>query len=103
MPPDSRIPDSGPGSATPGDYDRYFSLDRQPTDLRQWTAGCLSLEKDLLSDLEETELNEHDRNQILVGLVIVYRATLERWMLAAGEPTAASEPDSKSTAHAADR
>lgn len=92
LPPDSRIPDPSPGSALPRDYDHYFSIDRQPTDLSEWTASCLSLEKDLLSDLHATDLSERDQNQILVGLVIIYRATLERWKRAAHrpEPTASS-------------
>jgi len=83
IPPNSRVPDAGPGASTPSDYDRYFDLDRRPTNLLEWTAGCLALEQGLLPDLRATDLSEQEQNQILAGLLVVYRTTLERWTRAA--------------------
>jgi hypothetical protein len=83
VPADSRIPDPSSGTATPHDYDRFFELERQPVDLLDWTSDCLSLERRLLGDLGAAQLSDRDQKQILAGLVIVYRSTLERWTHAA--------------------
>jgi hypothetical protein len=67
--------------ASPRDYDIYFGLDRSRISLSQWTEGCLSLERELFGDLEKAGLlTDDDRNHILVGMLILYRTTLERWV-----------------------
>jgi hypothetical protein len=77
LPGNSRVPE--PGSATQSEYDEYFSIDRGRVGLREWTTDCLALEQELLRDLPETDLNEQEQSQILAGLVILHRTTLEQW------------------------
>jgi hypothetical protein len=89
LPPNSRVPDASPGSATLSDYDEYFSIDRGDIDLREWTTDCLSAEQALLRDLPGTDLNEQEQAQILAGLVILHRTTLEQWARAARDPSPA--------------
>jgi hypothetical protein len=79
MPLNSRVPDPSSGDAQPSDYDAYFGLDRGRVDLREWTSDCLALERELRRDLPDTDLNDAERNQILSGLVVLYRSTLEQW------------------------
>ena len=80
IPPDSRIPRLNDDAASCADHDRYFDLRRDRVGLIQWTQGCLSLERELLADLEASGLTDADQNNILVGILILYRTTLERWM-----------------------
>jgi hypothetical protein len=82
---DSRIPGPDSGAATTEDYDRFFKLKRDATGLREWTTDCLSLSQRLLEDLDGAGLSERDQNRILEGLVVLYRATLERWCRGGGE------------------
>jgi hypothetical protein len=83
LPSDSRVPDASSGSATATDYDDYFKLHRGPVDLLEWSEDCLALEQDLLGDLRATDLSEREQNRMLMGMVLLYRATLERWTRAA--------------------
>jgi hypothetical protein len=83
IPADSRIPDPSSGTATQADYDLFFSLQRQATDLLDWTADCIALEQELLPDLSAADLSDREQKEILAGLVILYRSTLERWARAA--------------------
>jgi hypothetical protein len=83
IPDNSTIPERTGEAATVPDYDLYFGLDRGPVDLLRWTDGCLVLERELLTDLEATDLTSTDRNELLMGMLILYRLTLERWVHAA--------------------
>lgn len=92
LPANSRIPEPLPGSSSPAEYERYFDLERVPTDLAAWTADCLELERTLLPDLRDSDLTDAERNRILTGLLITYRATLERWKRTS-EQSASEEMD----------
>jgi hypothetical protein len=74
------------GSAMPTDYDDYFKLDRGAVNLLEWSEDCLALEQDLLGDLRATDLDEREQNRMLMGMVLLYRATLERWTRIARKP-----------------
>jgi hypothetical protein len=79
LPDDSRVPDPATGAATFGEYDTYFTLERTRVDLREWTADCVSVEQELLRDLPDSGLSEEERRQIVEGLVVLHRTTLEQW------------------------
>lgn len=85
LPNDSRVPDPSTGAATFSEYDTYFTLERTRVDLREWTADCLAVEQELLRDLPDSGLSEEERRQIVEGLVVLHRTTLEQWARSAAE------------------
>ncbi|KAA1018282.1 hypothetical protein FVA95_24010 [Pseudonocardia sp. EV170527-09] len=80
VPTNHRIPDPWTGTATPGEYDRYFRLARDDMDLAEWTRSCLDLNARITDDLEFTSLDENDKRAILIGLVTVQSITMSRWL-----------------------
>ncbi|HEY2141630.1 MAG TPA: hypothetical protein VGG98_06185 [Solirubrobacteraceae bacterium] len=93
IPIDSTLPQPPHDAASTVDYDVYFGLSRGHVTLQAWTEGCLSLEQELLSDLESSGLPESERLQMMMGMLILYRATLRQWIA----------PGNSSTDEACDR
>lgn len=80
VPANHRIPDPRSGTASPGEYDRYFRLARDEVDLAEWTRSCLDINARITDDLECTGLDESDKRAILAGLVTVQDITMHRWL-----------------------
>jgi hypothetical protein len=80
LPGAAKIPDGVTGIASSVEYDRYFRLSRDATDLVTWTRTCLTVNKALVEDLDQTGLDGADKVDILAGLVTVQDITLARWV-----------------------
>jgi hypothetical protein len=81
IPTTSKIPNL-PIAATEADYDDYFHLRRSGSDLEDWTSQCLVLGSDLTADLRDSGLSQEACSALISGLMVMYRTTLERWLLA---------------------
>ncbi|SEM94650.1 hypothetical protein [Lihuaxuella thermophila] len=80
IPADSKVPDDIHGSSTPTEYDLYFRLLRSSPDLIEWSRACLSLYEKQTRDLDKTSLEDKDKYEILLGWLVVFQVTLERWV-----------------------
>lgn len=74
------MPDSVTGVATPAEYDMYFRLVRRSIGLSDWTRTCLTVGREVLADLDKTNLSDRERCDLLAGLVAVQEMTLARWL-----------------------
>jgi hypothetical protein len=79
LPSDGKMPD-GAGSSSRAEYDRYFRLERRSPGLASWSQTCLQVQRNVLRDLDRTDLTAEDRCDILAGCVTVLHSTLERWL-----------------------
>ncbi|HEU0301316.1 MAG TPA: hypothetical protein VFR37_17760 [Longimicrobium sp.] len=90
IPADSRIPDPGTGKSTTEEYDLYFRLERVPPDLADWTRTFLATTEMQLADLPHSSLPPRDLYELIRGLLVISRLTLESWVrahdAAGGEP-----------------
>ncbi|MEV0155433.1 hypothetical protein AB0H57_17065 [Micromonospora sp. NPDC050686] len=84
LPIDGRMPDAATGAAGKAEYDDYFRLIRERPDLTAWSQSCLDVQRQILADLDLTELSAEDRCDILAGCLVVLHATLERWVTTGG-------------------
>lgn len=79
LPVDGRIPDAD-GLSTKAEYDSYFRLKRERSDLEAWSRACLDVQRQILADLDDTGLSAEDRSDILAGCVVLLQTTLVRWV-----------------------
>jgi hypothetical protein len=82
LPAAGRVPDPVTGAATGAEYDRYFRITRADGDLEAWTRSCVAATGALLDDLPEGGLHDAERADLLHGLVLVLRSTLNKWLTA---------------------
>jgi hypothetical protein len=80
VPENSRVPDPVDGKSTMAEYDHYFRIVRDNPDLLKWTRTCLDLLGVQLADLATSTLDWKDRTQILEGMLLIQRITLEKWV-----------------------
>lgn len=80
IPESSKIPDPADGRSTKAEYDRYFRLVRDNPDLLRWSRTCLDLFGRQLADLSTSTLDWQERSQILEGMLLIQRITLEKWV-----------------------
>jgi hypothetical protein len=80
IPADSLIPDPRDGRSTAAEYDLYFRIVHDQQGLRQWTQTCVTTLDAQLADLRLAALSPEQRCQILEGMLLVYQATLARWL-----------------------
>lgn len=80
IPEGSRVPDPADGKSTKAEYDRYFRIARDNPDLVRWTRTCLDLLGVQLADLSASNLDWQDKSQILEGMLLIQRVTLENWV-----------------------
>jgi hypothetical protein len=79
IPAGSTVPDPADGRSSMPEYDRYFRIVRDNPDLLQWTRTCLDLLGTQLRDLAASGLDWKEKSQILEGMVVIQRVTLEKW------------------------
>lgn len=80
LPADSRIPDPDTGQSTESEYDSYFRISRRAVSLQEWSATCLQVQREVLGDLEGTDLTADDREHLLRGFLVLNAVTMQRWM-----------------------
>lgn len=80
IPEDSKVPDPADGSSTYDEYDRYFRIVRDNPDLVRWSRTCLDLLGVQLADLSASTLGWEEKSQILEGMLLIQRVTLEKWV-----------------------
>ena len=80
IPEDSKVPDPVDGKSTLAEYDRYFRIVRDNPDLLKWTRTCLDLLGAQLADLTTSTLDWQEKSQILEGMLVIQRVTLEKWV-----------------------
>lgn len=80
IPEDSKVPDPADGKSTYAEYDRYFRIVRDNPDLVRWSRTCLDLLGLQLSDLSASALGWQEKSQILEGMLLIQRVTLEKWV-----------------------
>ncbi|MBY8870778.1 hypothetical protein K7640_02835 [Micromonospora sp. PLK6-60] len=85
LPVDGRMPDPATGGSSKAEYDDYFRLIRERPDLAAWSRSCLDVQRQVLADLDLTELSAEDRCDILAGCLVVLHATLDRWVATGGQ------------------
>lgn len=91
LPAEGRVPDPVTGAATGAEYDRYFRIIRADGDLEAWTRSCVAATGALLDDMPNGGLHDGERADLLHGIVLVLRSTLNRWLTAV-PVTPAAEP-----------
>ncbi|MDP9120405.1 MAG: hypothetical protein M3O15_03410 [Acidobacteriota bacterium] len=79
LPDGSKVPDPADGRSTLGEYDRYFRIVRDSPSLLRWTRTCLDLLGMQLRDLSTSNLDWQEKCQILEGMLLIHRITLEKW------------------------
>jgi hypothetical protein len=82
IPEGSKIPDPSTGLSTPAEYDRYFGLCRDNPGLVDWSRMCVAIYEAQLDDLNTTTLKPEEKCEILKGIVLVQRLTIEKWIKA---------------------
>src|SRR5438093_1547802 len=82
IPEGSKIPDPSTGLSSPAEYDRYFGIRRDNPGLLDWSRTCIKIYDAQLDDLNRTTLTAEERCEILKGMVLVQRLTLEKWIIA---------------------
>lgn len=81
IPEGSKVPDPVDGRSTSPEYDRYFRIVRDNPGLLQWSRTCLDLLGIQLADLSASNLDWKEKSQILEGMLLIQRITLEKWVL----------------------
>jgi hypothetical protein len=80
IPADSKIPDPRDGRSTAAEYDLYFRIVHEHQGLRQWTQTCVTTLDAQLADLSLAALSAEQKCQVLEGMLLVFQATLARWL-----------------------
>jgi hypothetical protein len=80
LPAGSQVPDPSTGLSTSEEYDLYFRILRDNPGLLEWSRVCLSVYDAQLKDLDQTSLTPDEKLQILHGILLVQRVTLEKWV-----------------------
>ena len=80
IPEHSKVPDPADGRSTMPEFDRYFRIVRDNPDLLKWSRTCLDLLGIQLADLSASPLDWRERSQILEGMLLIQRITLEKWV-----------------------
>lgn len=80
IPADSKIPDPLTGVSSPDEYDLYFRILRNNPGLLEWSRTCLDIYDLQLKDLDQTSLTVEEKVQILEGILLIQRFTLEKWV-----------------------
>jgi hypothetical protein len=80
IPSESKVPDPINGLSTPAEYDLYFRILRNNPGLLEWSRSCLDTYDSQLQELDSTTLTAEEKYQIAIGIVLVQRITLERWV-----------------------
>lgn len=80
IPDESRVPDPTTGRSTPEEYDLYFRILRDNPGLLEWSRACISIFDTQLHDLDQTSLTVEEKLEILQGILLVQRVTLEKWV-----------------------
>jgi hypothetical protein len=80
LPSDGLIPDPETGRSGRAEYDGYFRIVREEPDLVRWSQSCLEVQRQILADLDNSDLSAEDRNDILAGCLVVLHSTLEKWL-----------------------
>ncbi|SFJ86763.1 hypothetical protein [Thermoflavimicrobium dichotomicum] len=78
----SKVPEALTEGCTEQEYDLYFRLKRESPDLLAWSKSCIQLYEKQLQDLDQTNLEDIDKYQILKGWLHVFQVTLENWVKA---------------------
>lgn len=80
LPAGSKVPDPSTGLSTSEEYDLYFCILRDNPGLLEWSRMCLSVYDAQLKDLDQTSLTADEKVEILKGILLVQRVTLEKWV-----------------------
>lgn len=76
----SKVPNFLIEGCTKEEYDFYFHLKRDSSDLLVWSKSCIQLYEKQIQDLDQTSLSEIDKYQILKGWLYTFQVTLENWV-----------------------
>ena len=78
--PDSKVPYSLSAVSTDEEYDLYFRLQRNALDLLEWSKSCIDIYENHIKDLEESNLTDREKYEIIKGWGNIFQIALENWI-----------------------